>query len=156
AGLAAARIDAAVAALRATAAAARATAALAAAIVAAGVAADALPGSPALAGDAVLLGDPFAALLLYGLHGRAGNADGLHASLVARLLDVAIAGLADLAVASLADVLANLGADFTIAGLANRPADGLANFMAVLFADLLLDLDALLVAVLLAAGLADL
>src|SRR5262249_19925702 len=79
-----------------------------------------------LAGLAVLLADPLAALLLHGLVGRDRLADRGPALLVAGLADLLVAGLAAVAVAGLADALLHAVAARAVAGLLHRPADGVA------------------------------
>src|SRR5207247_949285 len=89
-----------------------------------------------LAGHAILLGHPLAALLVHGLHGADRLADRLHAGAVASLLAFLVAGAADFLLAAFLDLLADLVAALLVAGLADRLADGAAHFLDALLAHL--------------------
>jgi hypothetical protein len=116
---------------------------------------DFFPGHALLAGHAVLLGHPLAALAGYGLASGHRLADGPGAVLVARLADSLVARAANFLFDALGHRLASRAADFAIAGLLHRLAHGITAFTDVLLADLLLDLVAVLLTVLLVDRLAN-
>src|SRR5262249_20649065 len=108
-----------------------------------------------LAGHAVLLGAPVAALLLHRLAGGHRPADRVGHVAVAGLDHVLVGRAADVTADRLLDGLADGVADVAVAGLVARLADRVADLPGAGLADLLGHADGLLADVLLVDRLAD-
>jgi hypothetical protein len=101
-----------------------------------------------LAGNAILLRDPFADLAFNRPAGLDRPADSPHTILVAGFGDFFVSGAANFLDDAFADRPADRAADLAVAAFGNRLADRIAAFAAVLFTAVLDDLVAVLLAVL--------